>query len=91
MFTRAWCSTAVANTQALKLAVIFDNPPQMDDGEIVVDEKGIPTGLLKGYTGDGRMPFMGMLLYSWIQMETNFGQLILLLVMRRKHISIPFH
>lgn len=46
MFTRACCSTAVANTAALKLAGIFDNPPQMSDGEIVVDEDGIPTGLL---------------------------------------------
>ena len=46
MFTRACCSTAVANTAALKLAGIFENPPKMEDGEIVVDEKGIPTGLL---------------------------------------------
>lgn len=46
MFTRACCSTAVANTAALKLAGIFENPPKMSDGEIVVDEKGIPTGLL---------------------------------------------
>ena len=46
MFTRACCSTAVANTAALKLAGIFENPPKMSDGEIVLDEKGIPTGLL---------------------------------------------
>ena len=46
MFTRACCSTAVANTAALQLAGIFENPPQMNDGEIVVDENGIPTGLL---------------------------------------------
>jgi len=46
IFTRACCSTAVANTAALKLAGIFDNPPHMEDGEIVVDEHGVPTGLL---------------------------------------------
>lgn len=46
MFTRACCSTAVANTAALKLAGIFENPPKMDDGEIVLDESGVPAGLL---------------------------------------------
>ena len=46
MFTRACCSTAVANTAALKLAGIFEHPPAMDDGEVVVDEHGVPTGLL---------------------------------------------
>jgi predicted amidohydrolase YtcJ len=46
MFTRACCSTAVANTEALKLAGIFENPPKMTDGEIVVDERCVPTGLL---------------------------------------------
>lgn len=46
IFTRACCSTAVANTRALKLAGIFDQPPVMDDGEIVLDENGVPTGLL---------------------------------------------
>lgn len=46
IFTRACCSTAVANTAALRLAGIFDDPPHMDDGEIVLDSRGVPTGLL---------------------------------------------
>ena len=46
MFTRACCSTAVANTAALELAGIYKDPPKMSDGEVVLDEKGIPTGLL---------------------------------------------
>jgi len=46
MFTRACCSTAVANTEALQRAGIFENPPKMSDGEIVIDESGVPTGLL---------------------------------------------
>ena len=46
IFTRTCCSVAVANTLALKEAGIFDNPPQMDDGCIVVDENGVPTGML---------------------------------------------
>ena len=46
IFTRACCSVAVANTLALKEAGIFENPPQMDDGLIVTDEDGVPTGML---------------------------------------------
>lgn len=46
IFTRACCSVAVANTLALKEAGIFENPPAMDDGHIVVDENGVPTGML---------------------------------------------
>lgn len=46
IFTRACCSVAVANTLALKEAGIFENPPLMDDGLIVVDEEGVPTGML---------------------------------------------
>lgn len=46
IFTRACCSVAVANTLALKEAGIFDNPPQLKDGVIVVDENGVPTGML---------------------------------------------
>lgn len=46
IFTRACCSVAVANTLALKEAGIFENPPVMDDGLIVVDEEGVPTGML---------------------------------------------
>jgi hypothetical protein len=47
IFTRACCSTAVANTLALKTAGIFENPPLLSDGVIVVDENGIPTGMLE--------------------------------------------
>ncbi len=32
-------AAAVANTLALKEAGIFENPPEMDDGLIVTDEK----------------------------------------------------
>ena len=46
IFTRACCSVAVANTLALKEAGIFENPPEMDDGLIVTDENGVPTGML---------------------------------------------
>lgn len=46
IFTRACCSVAVANTLALKEAGIFENPPLMEDGLIVVDEYGVPTGML---------------------------------------------
>lgn len=46
IFTRACCSVAVANTAALKAAGIFEHPPQMEDGMIVVDEDGVPTGML---------------------------------------------
>lgn len=46
IFTRACCSVAVANTLALKEAGIFERPPLMDDGVVVVDEHGVPTGML---------------------------------------------
>lgn len=46
IFTRACCSVAVANTLALKEAGILENPPVMDDGLIVTDENGVPTGML---------------------------------------------
>lgn len=46
IFTRACCSVAVANTLALKKAGIFENPPVLNDGYIVVDEDGVPTGML---------------------------------------------
>ena len=46
IFTRACCSVAVANTAALKAAGIFDDPPTLQDGHIVVDENGVPTGML---------------------------------------------
>lgn len=46
IFTRACCSVAVANTLALKKAGIFEHPPILDDGVIVVDEEGVPTGML---------------------------------------------
>ena len=36
----------MANTLALKEAGIFENPPEMDDGLIVTDENGVPTGML---------------------------------------------
>jgi predicted amidohydrolase YtcJ len=47
IFTRACCSTAVANTLALKEAGIFHKPPILTDGVIVVDEAGVPTGILE--------------------------------------------
>ncbi|MDL2327621.1 amidohydrolase [Ruminococcaceae bacterium OttesenSCG-928-A11] len=47
IFTRACCSVGVANTLALKTAGIFENPPIMDDGVVVVDENGVPTGMLE--------------------------------------------
>ena len=47
IFTRACCSVAVANTLALKTAGIFQNPPVMEDGRIVVDGAGVPTGMLE--------------------------------------------
>lgn len=47
IFTRACCSVAVANTLALKEAGIFENPPKLNDGVIVVDENGVPTGMLE--------------------------------------------
>lgn len=47
IFTRACCSVGVANTLALQTAGIFENPPGMDDGVIVVDEAGVPTGMLE--------------------------------------------
>ena len=47
IFTRACCSVAVANTMALKLAGIFDHPPKLDDGVVVVDGQGVPTGMLE--------------------------------------------
>lgn len=47
IFTRACCSVAVANTAALQAAGIFENPPIMDDGVVVVDEHGVPTGMLE--------------------------------------------
>ena len=46
IFTRACCSVAVANTAALKAAGIFDDIPTLQDGHIVVDENGVPTGML---------------------------------------------
>lgn len=46
IFTRACCSVAVANTLALKEAGILENPPAMEDGLIVTDENGSPTGML---------------------------------------------
>ena len=46
IFTRTCCSVAVANTAALKAAGIFDDPPTLQDGHIVVDENGVPTGML---------------------------------------------
>ena len=46
IFTRACCSVAVANTAALKAAGIFDHPPVLQDGHIVLDENGVPTGML---------------------------------------------
>ena len=47
IFTRACCSVAVANTLALKMAGIFENPPTMEDGRIVLDSAGTPTGMLE--------------------------------------------
>lgn len=47
IFTRACCSVAVANTLALKTAGVFQNPPVMEDGRIVLDANGIPTGMLE--------------------------------------------
>lgn len=47
IFTRACCSVAVANTLGLKTAGIFEAPPKMDDGCIVVDGDGVPTGMLE--------------------------------------------
>jgi predicted amidohydrolase YtcJ len=47
IFTRACCSVSVVNTLALQTAGIFENPPKMDDGVIVLDENGIPTGMLE--------------------------------------------
>ena len=44
IFTRTCCSVAVANTAALKAAGIFDDIPTLQDGHIVVDENGVPTG-----------------------------------------------
>jgi len=46
IFTRTCCSVAVANTAALKAAGIFDDIPTLQDGHIVVDENGVPTGML---------------------------------------------
>lgn len=46
IFTRTCCSVAVANTAALKAAGIFDDIPTLQDGYIVVDENGVPTGML---------------------------------------------
>ena len=37
---------AVANTAALKAAGIFDDIPTLQDGHIVADENGVPTGML---------------------------------------------
>lgn len=47
IFTRACCSVAVANTLALKMAGIFEDPPAMEDGRIVLDSTGTPTGMLE--------------------------------------------
>lgn len=47
IFTRACCSVAVANTLGLQTAGIFERPPLMDDGCIVVDDQGVPTGMLE--------------------------------------------
>lgn len=47
IFTRACCSVAVANTLGLKRAGIFDHPPVMEDGRVVVDADGVPTGMLE--------------------------------------------
>ena len=44
------CSVAVANTAALKAAGIFDDIPTLQDGHIVVDENGVPTGICLLYT-----------------------------------------
>ena len=46
IFTRTCCSVAVANTAALKAAGIFDDIPTLQDGHIVVDKNGVPTGML---------------------------------------------
>lgn len=47
IFTRACCSVAVANTLGLQRAGIFEKPPKMEDGCIVVDDRGVPTGMLE--------------------------------------------
>lgn len=47
ILTRTCGHIAVANTYALKLAGIFENPPAVPGGSIDLDEKGIPTGVLR--------------------------------------------
>jgi predicted amidohydrolase YtcJ len=47
IFTRACCSVAVANTMALNVAGIFDAPPLLKDGRIVLDGNGVPSGMLE--------------------------------------------
>lgn len=47
IFTRACCSVAVANTLALQTAGILQDPPLMEDGRIVLDSHGVPTGMLE--------------------------------------------
>ncbi|MGB9813816.1 MAG: amidohydrolase [Thermovenabulum sp.] len=47
ILTRTCGHVAVANTYALKLAGIFENPPYVEGGSIDLDEKGTPTGILR--------------------------------------------
>lgn len=46
VFTRVCGHQATANTKALEMAGLFDDLPQIEGGQIQLDDKGLPNGVL---------------------------------------------